>query len=52
MRADMGMVKEREIEVKLLDLGRQVAEVKEAERLKMAEHLHDEFGQSLLVAKM
>jgi signal transduction histidine kinase len=52
MRADMATVKEREIDVKLLDLGRQVAEVKEAERLRMAEHLHDEFGQSLLVAKM
>jgi signal transduction histidine kinase len=36
----------------LLAMGQQVCKVKEAERLKMAEHLHDEFGQDLLVAKM
>jgi len=36
----------------LLALGQQVTKVKDAERLKMAEHLHDEFGQDLLVAKM
>ena len=52
MRAGMAVVKEHKFQAALLDLGRQVAEIKEAERLKMAEHLHDEFGQSLLVAKM
>jgi signal transduction histidine kinase len=52
MRAGMAVVKEHNFQAALLDLGRQVAEIKEAERLKMAEHLHDEFGQSLLVAKM
>jgi signal transduction histidine kinase len=36
----------------LLAMGQQVSKVKEVERIKIAEHLHDEFGQDLLVAKM
>ena len=52
MGAATARVSESRYEETLLGLGRQVARVKETERLKMAEHLHDEFGQGLLVAKM
>src|SRR5678816_27965 len=52
MRTGTVMVEQHQFEEVLLDLGREVAKAQKAERLKMAEHLHDEIGQSLLVAKM
>ena len=52
MAATAAAVMKTRYEEALLAMGRELSRVKEAERLKMAEHLHDEFGQGLLVAKM
>ena len=52
MTANAAVIKEARYEEALLAMGRELTLVKEKERLKMAAHLHDEFGQGLIVAKM